>query len=139
MSLAILGAAAADRAALGSAYDDYAEILRSVRTGILTAQEGLTADSARQSFGLGESGARDIAARNLAKNTSYTSAHQWITELRTELAAIAANGNSAIRRILDSGDPGPEKTIAIVQTVTDAHQQANIKAATCSANLCDAI
>jgi len=139
MSLAILGAAAADRAALGSAYDDYAEILRSVRTGILTAQEGLTADSARQSFGLGESGARDIAARNLAKHTSYTSAHQWITELRTELAAIAANGNSAIRRILDSGDPGPEKTIAIVQTVTDAHQQANIKAATCSANLCDAI
>ncbi len=139
MSLAILSAAAADRAALGSAYDDYAEILRSVRTGILAAQEGLAADSARQSFGLGESGARDIAARNLAKHTSYTSAHQWITELRTELAAIAANGNSAIRRILDSGDPGPEKTIAIVQTVTDAHQQANIKAATCSANLCDAI
>jgi len=138
-SLAILSAAAADRAALGSAYDGYAEILRSVRTGILATEEGLTADSARRSFGLGESGARDIAARNLTKHTSYTSAHQWITELRTDLAAIAGSGNSAIRRILDSGDPGPEKISAIVHTVTDAHQQANVKAATCSANLCDAI
>lgn len=138
-SLAILGAAAADRAALGSAYDGYAEILRSVRTGILAAQEGLTADSARQSFGFGESGARDIAARSLAKHASYTSAHQWIAELRADLTAIAASGNSAIRRILDSGDPGPEKISAIVQTVTDAHQQANAKAATCSANVCDAI
>ena len=138
-SLAILSAAAADRAALGSAYDGYADTLQSVRTATLAAQEGMAAESARRSFRLGEAKARDIAARSLAKQKSYTSAHQWVSELRSDLEAIAAGGNSEIRRILGSNDPAPQKISAIVQTVTQAQQQANTRAATCCANLCDAI
>jgi hypothetical protein len=138
-SLAILRAAAADRAALVVAYDSYADDLRSVRTGALAGQEGLTAESARQSFGLGESRARDIAARNLAKERSYTVAGEWITALRSDLEAIAVDGNSAIRRILDTNSPAPQKISAIVQTVTTAQEQANAHAASCCANLRGAI
>ena len=138
-SLAILRAAAADRAALGVAYDGYADNLRSVRTGALAGQEGLTAESTRQSFGLGESRARDIAARNLAKGRSYTIAEEWVTALRSDLEAIAADGNSAICRILDTNSPAPQKISAIVQTVTAAQEQANAHAASCCANLRAAI
>jgi len=138
-SLAILRAAAADRAALSVAYDGYADTLRLVRTGALADQEGSTAESARRSFGLGESRARDIAARNRGKERSYTDAHDWITGLRSDLEAIAADGNSEIRRILDTNGPAPQKISAIVQTVTAAQEQANARAASCCANLCDAI
>ena len=138
-ALNILSAAATGRAALGSSFDGYADALNSVRTGTLAAQEGVTADSTHQLFRLGELTARDIAARNLTKQTSYTSAHQWVTDLRDDLEAIAANGNSAIRRILDSDDPEPLKTSALVQAVTEAQQHANTRAAACCANVCDAI
>ncbi len=138
-ALAILGAAAASRAVLGADYEGYADVLQSIRTGVLDSQRGVTAESARQSFWSGESSARDVAARNLAKHRSYASAHRWIAELRTDLESIAESGNTAIRRILDSNDPAPQKISAIVQTVTEAQAHANTTAAHCSANLCDAI
>ena len=138
-TLSALGAAATDRAAVGSAYDGYADLLRSIHTGSLAAQEGLAAESARQSFRLGETRARDIAARNLAKQMSYASAQQWVHDLRSDLASIAAAGDAAIRRILDSSDPTPQKISAITQTITEARQHANIRAAACCANVCDAI
>jgi hypothetical protein len=126
-------------AALGVAFDSYADALRSVQTGALAGQQGLTAESTRRSFGLGESRARDIAARNLAKGQSYTVAAEWITALRSDLEAIADDGNSAIRRILDTNSPAPQKISAIVQTVTAAQEQANAHAASCCANLRAAI
>jgi hypothetical protein len=138
-TLSILSAAATQRATLGVAYDGYADILNSVRTGTLASQEGVTADSAHRSFRLGEIKARDIAVRNLAKRASYTSAHQWVTDLRADLEVIATSGNSAIRRILDSDDPAPLKISALVQTVTEAQQHANARAAACCANVCDGI
>lgn len=138
-ALAIVGAAAASRAVLGADYEEYADVLQSIRTGVLDSQLGVTAESARQSFRSGESSARDVAARNLAKHQSYASAHQWIAELRTDLESIAESGNSEIRRILESNDPAPHKISAIVQTVTEAQAHANTMAARCSANLCDAI
>lgn len=138
-TLSTLGAAETDRAAVGSAYDGYADLLRSIHTGSLAAQEGLAAESARESFRLGETRARDIAARNLAKQMSYASAQQWVHDLRSDLAAIAAAGDAAIRRILDSSDPTPQKITAITQTITEARQHANIRAAACCANVCDAI
>lgn len=138
-TLSTLGAAATDRAAVGSAYDGYADLLRSIHTGSLAAQEGLAAESARESFRLGETRARDIAARNLAKQMSYASARQWVHDLRADLASIAAAGDAAIRRILDSGDPTPQKISAITQTITEARQHANLRAAACCANVCDAI
>ena len=138
-TLSTLGAAATGRAAVGSAYDGYADLLRSIHTGSLAAQEGLAAESARQSFRLGETRARDIAARNLAKQMSYASAQQWVLDLRSDLSAIAAAGDAAIRQILDSSDPTPQKISAITQTITEAQQHANIRAAACCANVCDAI
>ena len=138
-TLSILSAAATQRATLGVAYDGYADILNSVRTGTLASQEGVTADSAHRSFRLGEIKARDIAVRNLVKRASYTSAHQWVTDLRADLEVIATSGNSAIRRILDSDDPAPLKISALVQTVTEAQQHANARAAACCANVCDGI
>ncbi|CAN1499175.1 Domain of unknown function DUF5632 [Mycobacteriaceae bacterium] len=138
-ALAILRAAAASRAGLGSDYDGYADVLRAIRTHVLDSQLGVTAESARQSFQSGETLARDVAARNLAKHQSYESAHQWITELRTDLAMIADDGNTEIRRILDSTATAAEKIGALAQTVTEAQVRANTRAASCSANLCDAI
>ena len=138
-ALAILRAAAASRAGLGSGYDGYADVLRAIRTHVLDSQLGVTAESARQSFQSGETLARDVAARNLAKHQSYESAHQWITELRTDLETIADDGNTEIRRILDSTGTAADKIGALVQTVTEAQVRANTRAASCSANLCDAI
>jgi hypothetical protein len=138
-ALTILRAAAASRAGLGSDYDGYADVLRAIRTHVLDSQLGVTAESARQSFQSGETLARDVAARNVAKHQSYESAHQWITELRTDLETIADDGNTEIRRILDSTATAAEKIGALVQTVTEAQVRANTRAASCSANLCDAI
>ena len=138
-ALSILGAAATERAALGSAYDGYADALNAVRTRTLATQEGVTADSTHQLFRSGELTARDIAARNLAKEASYTLAHRWVTDLRADLEAIAASGNSAIRRILDSEDPVPLKVSALVMAVTEAQQHANTRAAACCSNVCDGI
>ena len=138
-ALAILRAAAASRAGLRSDYDGYADVLRAIRTQVLDSQLGVTAESARQSFQSGETLARDIAARNLAKHQSYQSAHQWIAELRTDLETIAENGNTEIRRILDSTATAAEKISALTQAVTEAQVQANTRAASCSANLCEAI
>ena len=137
--MAILSAAATDRAALWSAYDRYADVLQSVRTATLATQEGMTAESAHHSFRVGELRARDISARNLAKQAAYASAHQSVTDLRTELEVIAASGNAEIRRILDSDDPAAVKISALVHTVTEAQQHANSRAAACCATLCDAI
>jgi len=138
-ALNILSAAATERATLGSSYDGYADVLNAVRTGTLATQEGATADSTHQLFRLGELSARDIAARNLTKQKSYASAHQWVTDLRADLEVIAANGNSAIRQILDSDEPAPLKISALVQAVTATRQHANTRAAACCANVCDAI
>ena len=138
-ALAVLDAAAASRSALGAAHDGYAEALRSVQAEIASHQRGVAATGAEEAFRRGEQTAREVCARNIAKKDCYRSAQRWVADLRSDLGAIAASGNAAIRRVLDSDAPAVQKLDAIVHTVAEAREQANVKAAQCGANLYGAI
>lgn len=138
-ALSVLDAAAASRSALGAAHDGYAEALRSVRAEIAGRQRGVAATGAEEAFRRGEQTAREVCARNIAKKDCYRSAQRWVADLRSDLGAIAASGNAAIRRVLDSDAPAAQKLDAIVRTVAQAREQANVKAAQCGANLYGAI
>lgn len=138
-ALAVLAGAAANRSALGSAHDGYAETLRALHAEIADRQNGITADAATAAFRRGEVHARGVCAKNTVKKDCYESARHWVSDLRSELDTIAASGNSAIRQILDSEAPAELKFTALVDTVVQAREQANIKAAQCGANLLGAI
>jgi len=138
-ALAVLTAAAAGRLALGASHDGYADTLQSIRAGIVSRQSGLTADAAEDAFRRGEVTARAISARNAVKRDCYESARSWVRDLRADLGEIAAAGNAAIRRALDSDMPAGQKLDAIVGTVIDAREQANATAGRCGANVLGAI
>ncbi|MFM8599633.1 MAG: DUF5631 domain-containing protein [Mycobacterium sp.] len=138
-ALAVLAGAAANRSALGSAHDGYAETLRALHAEIAERQNGISADAATAAFRRGEVHARGVCAKNTVKKGCYESARHWVANLRDELDTIAASGNSAIRQILDSEAPAELKFTALVDTVVQAREQANIKAAQCGANLLGAI
>ncbi|MEZ5132032.1 MAG: DUF5631 domain-containing protein [Mycobacterium sp.] len=138
-TLGSLLGAAARRGDLASTFDDYGNTLRGVRTAHLETQDGRTAEEIRQAFRRGETRAREISAASDAKQKAYRSARQCAEDLRTDLADIAAAGNAAIRRILDSEGPAAQKVSAIVETVTAAQLDANSRAAMHSAGVFDAI
>ena len=138
-SLAALAASERNRAATAAAHNHYAESLRAVRMGALAGQQGVAADAARHLFQSGEDAARGIAESNEAKRDSYRWAHRYVAELRSALQDIARDGNSEIRRVLDSRRPLAEKVSAIVGTIAAAQTQANVKAAECSAGVLGAM
>ena len=138
-SLAVLAAAAQNRAAAADAHTSYAESLRSVREGLLADQQGIAADSARLAFRAGEDSARGVVENNETKRDAYRSAHRYVAELRSALGDIARSGDDEIRQVLDSQRPLADKISAIVNTIAAAQTQANTKAAECSANVFTAI
>jgi hypothetical protein len=138
-SLAVLAAAAQNRAAAADAHTSYAESLRSVREGLMADQQGIAADSARLAFRAGEDFTRGVVENNETKRDAYRSAHRYVAELRSALGDIARSGDDEIRQVLDSQRPLADKISAIVNTIATAQTQANTKAAECSANVFTAI
>ena len=128
-TLSTLAAAADHRAAAHTSHDSYADTLQAIRTEYLGIQEGVAAEAARGMFRSGEETARTIAAKNLGKRASYVAALRAVSELRSDLETIAEHGNAAIRRVLDSEDSAAAQVSAIVEIVTDAQQQSNVRAA----------
>lgn len=128
-TLAALTAAADCRAGVHSTQDSYADTLRAVRAEHLGILEGATADATRTLFRTGEETARTIAAKNLAKRSSYLAAHRAVSELRSDLEAIAEHGNAAIQRVMASAEPAAARVSAIAEIVADAQQQSNARAA----------
>ena len=131
--------AAARRGDLASTFDDYGNILRGVRTAHLETQDGRTAEEIRQAFRRGETRAREISAASDAKQKAYRSRAAVRRGSAHRSADIAAAGNAAIGRILDSEGPAAQKVSAIVETVTAAQLDANSRAAMHSAGVFDAI
>lgn len=138
-SLAAMAAAAATRKTSSGALERYADSLRSVITGPLADQEGLTAEDARDAFSAGERHALALAEKNLTKGNSYESANRYVSEFRSELAEIAADGDAQIKQVLNSGDPAPIKFNKLVEIVVEAQSRANAKAAAYSDNLFAAV
>jgi hypothetical protein len=131
--------AAANRSAIAEAFDAYADTIRSVRTGPLGPQEGVTAEDTRESFVNGENHARETSSKNVAKSNAYKVAGDAVNALREDLATIAAEGNSAIREIQTSKKPVPVQLAEIRGVVSKSQGKANIKAADHSANLLSSI
>lgn len=134
-SLATLTSAATSRGSISNEFSSYADTLQSIRNETLAHQEGITAEDARHAFQTGETSARAVSERNSAAQTSYDSAHRSTQYLRTQLSEIARDGNAAIEDIQRSKDPLPIKLGKIVDVVSDAQTQANIRAAACSDRL----
>lgn len=127
--LAILSAAAASRQAVGASFHGYADALRSVCDGVLSDQDGETADGVRASFRSGETHARGVAERNTAKREALTRARHCASELRSALTEIADRGGSRIRTIIGGGESNAAKVAAIVEVVRAAHTEADARAA----------
>lgn len=102
----------------------YADQLACINKAHLCGQEGATAAAARFLFTRGEHAARATAERNAAKRRSYESARQRIIALRADLAQIAEDGNTAIRRIQESSAPREAQVAGIMEVIATAHTQA---------------
>ncbi len=129
----------ANRSATGHAFDAYADVLQSTRTGALGSQEGITAEDTRAAFQSGERQSRDLASKFGAIAESYKTAQQSTEQLRSDLADIAARGNSEITQIQNSSEPVAAKIGRIVKVVVSSQSESNAKAATHSATVSSAI
>lgn len=138
-SVNLTGAAAENRRTAADLLELYADSLRSAIDGPLASQEGVTAEDTREAFTNGESHALRLAEKNRGKGRAYQSANQDVSNLRTELSQIAADGNHQIEQILSSKEPTPIKLGKIVDVVLEAQERANAKATGHGANLLGAI
>jgi hypothetical protein len=102
-------------------------------------QAGITAEDTGRAFEVGQSHAAEIAGRNRAKAEAYAAAHLSTSQLRRDLSDIAQRGDSAIRTVLRSSAPLPQKINMIVEIVVTAQGSANARAAQQAGNLLDAM
>ncbi|WP_343600381.1 hypothetical protein [Mycobacterium sp.] len=128
-SLDVIRQASAAVAGTAAAYHRLREQLRQTRIGPLADQTGVTADDVCGAFERGEAHARDIAEKHDAKRAAFDGAHDAAAELRSQLAAIADDGNARISRIHHSKDPLPDKIDQIVDTVLQCQGRATAAAA----------
>lgn len=128
-SVEVLFAAGRRRGEVAAALEGYADTLRSVRDTHLAAQDGVTAEAARESFTRGEAAAREAADRNRVKGAAYRSAQRCVDQLRRDLTDIARQGNSRIADITGSDTPPAVKVGAIVEVITAARAAATGKVA----------
>ena len=138
-ALTATGSASANRRSTGVNHEQYAELVQSIRSSQLSAQSGTTAQDIDSSYSSGEFHAREISERNRIKAGAHSAAHQYTSQLRSDLEAIAESGESAIRAIVHSDAPVAEKISAIASVVLDAQGQANCKAAQQASNVLDAL
>ena len=134
-SLAALRAAAAQRSDGGLELHSYADLIGSITAGSLIHQDGVTAESLRALFSRGEDHARTLAEKQGAKHRSYDSAIRSVEALRADLAELASSGNAAIHEVAESDAPVAAKVTAIVDIITQANTDANVKAASCVGNI----
>ena len=130
-ALAVLSAAAASRHAVGTSFQSYADVLRSVFHTVLADQEGAAAENIRACFRGGEEHARAVAERNAAKRVALDCAHRRVSELRSALTEIAERGSSQIRSIIAGADPAQAKVARIREVVLAAQTDADAHAAMC--------
>lgn len=131
-ALHALDAGARNRHGVATAFDSYAQSLQSNSRNHLAAQEGLTAHHTREAFASGERHARMIAEKNIARKGALQQAHSTTRELRSQLSEIAERSHGRIRTILDSRIPQTEKFAHLVDLVTAARCEANVRAAACT-------
>lgn len=134
-NLAILSAASSYFGNVATGFRGYEDQLQRVWSGVLTDQEGRTADAGRAAFQQGVQLARETADRYDVIQGSSKSAHSSASDLRSELLTIAENGNCRIRQIQQSSDSLPIKIGRITEVVVDCQTQANAKAAACAGDL----
>ncbi|MBX9981624.1 MAG: DUF5631 domain-containing protein [Mycobacterium gordonae] len=127
------------RAAIRSGYIHLAEFLLSAQHGALAEQYGHTADDLGRSFTRGENHARKVAALNGIKEDAYRTAHDSVQSLRSDLTAIAAEGNNDIRQIETSKLPPEAITAQIVDAIQRYKSMATMAAAKCAGNILDAM
>lgn len=138
-SLNILVNSSSSRAAAADLWDEYADLMQSIRAGLLSGQSGHAAEQAQGLFSRGENSARRMAQSNAVKHEAYTSAQRAVLELREALASIAAHGNERIAQIEASKEPASSKLTQIADVIMDAHARGNVQAACQGSNILDAI
>lgn len=119
--------------------ESYSSALKSIRSSALAGQEGVTADDARAAFQSGEELARNLGRQNLDKQTAYERATRSVTDLKSQLTAVAETGNAEIRNIQASNDLLPAKIARITEVVLHSQTEANARAGWCADNVYDAI
>ncbi|WP_156297652.1 DUF5632 domain-containing protein [Mycobacterium paragordonae] len=127
------------RAALGSNYVAFADLLLNAQQGPLAEQRGHTADDIRRSIVRDEHYARKVAALNRVKADAYRTAYDSMQSLRSDLTAIAAEGNNEIKQVANSKLPTEAKTVQISSVVQRCKSLSNIAAAKYAGNVLDAM
>ena len=116
----------------------YADSLRSTALGMLAMQEG---DGTGQPDSLlrGEAHSRSVAEKNIVRKAALERAYSATAEFRSQLADIAERGNGRIRAVLDSEQPTGQQVSQIVDLLSRAQTEANIRAAACSQEMLGAL
>lgn len=104
-TLAAINAGKTNRANIQTAYDNFADQLRSARLGPLSRQEGVTADDITDAYSRGEQHARQIAQKNGVKKSSYATGYDSGESLQQELHELALQGGSELEQIENSDEP----------------------------------
>lgn len=130
-ALAALSSAATNRGTISDAFEAYSERIRAAATGILAAQQGVTAHTVQEAFHSGAEHARGVAERNAAKREALQQAHRLISELRSTLTEIADSGSRQIGAILDADESNRVKIAQIADVAAAAQSHANSHAARC--------
>lgn len=138
-TLETLAAGARNRQCIAAAFDSYADSLRSTALGMLAMQEGVTAQDSRTAFSAGEAHSRSVAENNIVRKAALERAYSATAEFRSQLADIAERGNGRIRAVLDSEQPTGQQVSQIVDLLSRAQTEANIRAAACSQEMLGAL
>ncbi len=138
-NLTIITNAASNFASTAANYHRFSDRLEHARSGPLAIQQGRTVEDLREAFRRGENSAREVGEKNETKRASCQYAYDSASEMRSELAAIAEEGNNRIKKILESKEPIDAKIDSITDVVFDCQSRANGKAASCGSNILGSI
>lgn len=138
-NLAVVSSASADFGSTAAAYQDLQEQLCQARFGPLAGQVGMTADDVRTAFQRGEDHARAIAEKNETKRVAFQSAHDAAKELRSQLTAIAEDGDGQIRQIQAGKGSSAAKLDELVGVVLGCQTRATVAAASYSQDILNAV
>lgn len=130
-SLEALSSDSNSRHRLASSFEQYGDVLLATTTQNLGTQEGATADNVRISFGRGIANVRRIAEVSRTKGEAYASAHRSVSEFRSTLRELAADGNNRIDEVNRSKATLSEKVAKILNIVIEVRARAATQAARC--------
>ena len=139
LSLESASIGSTSRGKQASQFEHYTDVLMQIKVINIAPQEGVTAEDMRAIFDRGIANARHTAEINRVKSKSYADMYRTVSEFRSKLQTLAADGNNQINAVNLSQKPLPEKISEIVAIIAEVRGRAIADAAGCAGDINTAI